>query len=342
MTHRLQENVPLAPLTTFGVGGKARFFIEAHTDAEINEAIQEAQSLKLTLFPLGAGSNILVPDEGVTGAVMRIMTCGITCEDKNNELLIIADAGAPWEKIVDAASAHNVFGIENLAGIPGTAGGAAVQNIGAYGAELADVFAYADVIDRATGVLGRISQDEAQFEYRESFFKKNRELIVLRIALRLAKNTLPNLQYPDVARLQKEGVSLSTPSEIARAVRAVRADKFPSLTKEGTAGSFFKNPVIPRGLSSALEARFPGLPLFPQKNGMVKVPLAWILDHILSLKGYREGPVRLYEKQPLVIVAEAEATAKEIDAFARDITERVFSATGIAVEYEVEMFGREK
>jgi len=337
-----RENVPLAPLTTFGVGGTARFFVEAHTENDIGYAIAFAKEKNLRLIPLGNGSNVLVPDDGVNDAVIKIASNDISFIDDGDDTLVIAGAGAQWDKVVGAAGDSELFGIENLAGIPGTVGGAVVQNIGAYGAELANVFEYADVINSANDESDRINIADAEFTYRSSIFKKRRELIVTRLAMRLSKIKTPNLNYPDLARARDAGTPLNTPAEIASTVRIIRAEKFPNAKEEGTAGSFFKNPIISNELANSLAQKFSGLPTFPQENGLVKVSLAWLLDHALFLKGFSKGNVRLYEKQPLILVANAGATATEVDAFANEIAERVFKATAIRIEREVEIFGTQK
>ena len=336
---KVQEHISLAAFTTLGVGGEARFFVEVHSVEEIKDAIEYAREHNLQIYPLGAGSNILVPDTGINGIVLKISLNDISFENKDDETFLIAGAGTLWEKIVDSASERNLFGIENLAGIPGTIGGASIQNIGAYGAEFSNVFAYADVIDKTTGICKRIVRTEAEFAYRNSFFKKHRELIIMNVALRFSNKTLPNIIYADLACAHTEGVALSTPSEISLAIRAIRAKKFPCTVEEGTAGSFFKNPVISLELADSLKSRFLDLPMFPQENGEVKISLAWLLDHALSLKGFSIGNVRLYEGQPLVIVANKKATASDIDSFACEIAKRVFSATNIQIEREVETFG---
>jgi UDP-N-acetylmuramate dehydrogenase len=328
-----KENVPLASHTTFGVGGSARFFVEANTEEEIEEAIAFAREKKMPMFVLGNGSNVLVPDAGVEGVVLKLKNNKIAFES-NGDTLLIADAGTQWEQIVDAVTEQNLFGIENLAGIPGTMGGAAVQNIGAYGAELSEVFEYADVVDTKTGDKKRVNKKEVEFAYRTSFFKMHRELIVTRVALSLARQGTPNLNYPDL-----KGMMIKTPAEIARAIRTIRANKFPMNTEEGTAGSFFKNPIISRELADSLAARFVGLPVFPQENNTAKISLAWLLDHALGLKGFSRGNVRLYERQPIVIVASTGATATEVDSFAEEIKKRVYEGTSIMIEREVETFG---
>lgn len=335
----LREHAPLAPFTTLRVGGSARFLIEAHSEKDIEEAVVFAREKSLPLFLLGNGSNILVPDSGINGVVLKIEMSDIAMENAGDNELLIADAGALWDTVVDYACERGIYGIENLAGIPGTVGGAVVQNIGAYGAELSSVFEYADVIDKTTGEKSRIARTEASFAYRHSFFKDQRELIIMRAALRFNRHSLPNLSYPDLARSQASGTPLGTPSEIARAVRSIRAKKFPDLAEEGTAGSFFKNPSMSQEQAAELVARFPGLQVFPHTDGKVKVSLAWLLDHVLSLKGYSEGSVRCYEKHPLIIVTRVGATAKEVDEFAHEVAEKVFNEIGIKIEREVEMFG---
>jgi UDP-N-acetylmuramate dehydrogenase len=332
-------NVPLAHLTTLGVGGAARFYIEAHTEKDIEDAITFARHHRLPLLTLGKGSNILVPDAGIEGVVLKISLRDIKIEEDGDDTLFIAGAGALWEDVVDEAVARGLFGIENLAGIPGSVGGAAVQNIGAYGAELADTFEYADSIDRMTGIKRRITKADAALAYRSSIFKENRAHIITRVALRLTKRAMPNIAYADLERARTEGTPLSTPLEIARAVRSIRALKFPQNRGEGTAGSFFKNPVVDEKTLVRLRAQYPGLPVYPVSTSGGKISLAWLLDHALSLKGFSLGAARLYEKQPLIIVARAGARASEVDELADLVAERVFAATGIRIEREVEMFG---
>lgn len=335
----LTSHVPLAPFTTLGVGGTARFFVSAQSVEEITEALAFARENSLPIFVLGGGSNIVIADDGFDGVVLKVAMCDIQFESTGGDTLLVAGAGTRWDDVVDSVCAKGIFGIENLAGIPGTVGGAVVQNIGAYGAELANVFEYADVIDLMTGENRRITRPIATFAYRTSFFKEQRAYVIARVALRLARSATPNISYPDIARRHTFGELLDTPSDIARAVRAIRLKKFPKNAEEGTAGSFFKNPIVSRELADSLAKRFPGLAVFPNEDGMVKISLAWILDKILSLKGFSVGGARLYEEQPLVIVARSGATAEEVDALAREVAERVFKKIGINIEREVEYIG---
>jgi UDP-N-acetylmuramate dehydrogenase len=213
-----------------------------------------------------------------------------------------------------------------------------VQNIGAYGTELDEVFAYADVFDLATGDTHRVGRDDARHAYRDSLFKHARNLVVLRVALRLGSRSVPNLSYKDLAAAERSGTPLKTPLEVATAIRGIRSLKFPDLREVGTAGSFFKNPVLPRAEAEALAKKYHGLPLFPQADEGVKLPLAWLLDHVLGLKGYTNGRARLFEKQPLVIVAERGASALEVESLAREVEMRVANELSIILTREVETF----
>lgn len=335
----IQKLVPLASHTTFRIGGPADFFVDTHTDAEVEEVGRYAREERLPLSVLGGGSNVLVPDAGVRGLVLRVASAGIALDDQGSAVECIAEAGTPWEEVVHTAGSAQLWGIENLAGIPGTVGGAVVQNIGAYGAELAESLAWVEVFDTQSGTRTRFSKQDIAPAYRDSIFKKRPELIILRAALRLTKTGAPRLIYPDLAKLQHDAlVPLTTPEEIARAVRAIRAAKFPDLTKEGTAGSFFKNPVVEQEEAEMLATQFPGMRQFTMADGRVKIALAWILDHALELKGFRMGNARLFEQQPLVIVTEFGATAHDVDALAEEVCARVHAKTGISIEREVVHF----
>jgi UDP-N-acetylmuramate dehydrogenase len=332
----VRENVVLAPFTTLGVGGRTSFFVEVSSATEIAAAIAFAKKEQLPVFVLGKGSNILVPDEGVSGVVIHFTGRDVVFSRKESHLEILADAGALWDKIVQDVTTEGVFGVENLAAIPGSVAGAVVQNIGAYGSELQSVFAYAAVTDMRTGEHTYIQKTDAQFGYRTSIFKQHPEHLITQVIFHLPYAACANLAYPDLRKENEKGTPLASPQDIVQAVRAIRAQKFP---QKGSAGSFFKNPILPAIQASELLQRFPGLPSFSHEEGRTKIPLAWILDRILDLKGYTKGAVRLYEKQPLVIVTSEGATAVDVEMLATDIETRVYEATGIRIEREVETFG---
>jgi len=335
---RFQENVSLAPYSTLGINAWARFFVQAQTDDKIRATCAYAREHKIPLAVLCSGSNVLVPDGEFPGIVLHVATTGMEIVPKGEKVLLIVSAGELWDAVVRRAGEEGLWGIENLAGIPGTVGAAPVQNIGAYGAQLADVFAWAEVLNCARGGEERITPARAQFGYRTSLFKKERQYIITRVALSLARAPMPRLSYKDLTPFAESMKKSSlTPSAIAKEVRRIRASKFPNKAGEGTAGSFFKNPIVTPDAYHALKERFPGLPGFPSEES-VKIPLAWILDRVLGLAGFSRGAVRLYEKQPLILVASAGARAKDVDSFAREIEERVHQATGISIEREVQNF----
>lgn len=332
----LSEHAPLAPYTTLRVGGPARFLSTVEQDSDIEETIAFAKKRSLPLLVIGQGSNLLVPDEGVEAVVMRCAVSSTTIQEEGEGVVFTVGAGVLWEEVVDRATEYGVFGIENLAGIPGSLGGAAVQNIGAYGAEFSETFSTADVVSFRTGVRSTLTTSEARFGYRTSRFKQEPSLIILRVTLRLTPHGSPNLSYADLVRARDAGVPLTTPRDIARAVREIRSRKFPDPTKEGSAGSFFKNPILTKEAANALRVRYPELPQFEQSDGTVKISLAWMLDHVLGLKGYAQGPVRLYEKQPLVLVTSPGARARDVEELALFVADRVQDELGIQIDREVE------
>ncbi|MDO8407902.1 MAG: UDP-N-acetylmuramate dehydrogenase [bacterium] len=342
----VREDVILAPYTSLSVGGPARFFIEAACERDVREAALFAVSKHLPLVSLGGGTNILVPDEGVDAVVLALRAEDFVFEPPDDRtVLLIASAGASWDTLVRAAGERELWGIENLAGIPGRAAGALVQNIGAYGAELSSAFVYADVFDVTTGIVHRIEHKDAHLSYRSSIFRGSRRLVILRIALSLSSSGAPQVAYADLVRAREEGAALSSPGDIAQAVRAIRATKFPIVGEGRTAGSFFKNPTVDGATLARLTARYPDMPVYPPMSALggpaagAKLSLAWLLDRALGLKGYTEGNVRLFERQPIVLVASMGASAADIDAFACSIERRVREELGITIEREVEIFG---
>ena len=334
--------VTLAPLTTFGIGGSAEYFFETRTDEDLISACAYIRREGVLFRVLGGGSNVLIPDEGVKGLVLHLRTRGIRehrFADEAVELLI--EAGEPWDAVVSYVAERGLWGIENLAGIPGTVGGAAFQNIGAYGIELADVVVSAETMHVPSGKWRTLSRAEIEYGYRTSIFRRKRDEIIARITLRLSRAGEPKLAYPDLEAAAARGERLATPEEIGSCVRAIRAKKFPDPNVLGTAGSFFKNPIVSAADADALKAQFPGLRMFPQKEGTVKVALAGILDQ-LGLKGYAHGGARLFERQPLVIVTKRGACSRDVEALAKEVISRVEDATHMRIEREVETFFAQK
>lgn len=332
------ENVPLAPCTTFVIGGPARYLALAQDDKEVCEAFAFAKAHSLPVFILGGGSNLLVDDTGYAGLVIKIELKGIDIEEgaEPDTKVVSAAAGEGWDELVERACAEGWWGLENLSGIPGTVGGAVVQNIGAYGAALSETVAWVEALDTATGAVKRLSNAECAFGYRDSIFKHNPQLVVLRAAFALSTKPRPNTTYKDLAKLFTDpAVDIQA---VRTAVLAIRKGKFPDLALEGTAGSFFKNPILPKVEADALKATYPEMPLFtmPETSG-VKVPLAWLLDNVLNLKGASVGGARLFERQPLVIAAKRNTQSNDVKALAEKIKKEVKEKLKINIEEEVKI-----
>lgn len=286
---------------------------------------------------LGGGSNVLIADEGWAGIAVKIELRGITfAETAHDTVQLVAAAGESWDAVVEHAVTEQVWGIENLSGIPGTCGGAVVQNIGAYGAAISEAIEWVEVFDLESGDIRVFSAADCLFDYRDSIFKRQSNLIVTRVALNLLKDGVPNTSYRDL-RAKFEG-TVPPVGEIRDAVIAIRKGKFPDLSKEGSAGSFFKNPMLPKEAAVRLQHAYPGMPLFDMpETTNVKVPLAWLLDKVLHLNGFRIATARLFEKQPIVLVADRGATAREVRALADDVRRQVYEKFGFEIEEEVKV-----
>ena len=333
----LQEHVRLSVLTTLRVGGAASFLARCKSEEDVRAALAFANERGLPWRVLGGGSNVLAADEGFAGVIIRMELDGSAFDPVQDDAVIATlGAGVGWDTFVRESAARGLWGVENLAGIPGTVGAAPVQNIGAYGSETKDTIVEVRALDTRTGQLRILPSEACGFGYRDSRFKQDASLIILSVSFRLSYDAGPKLTYADLARAQEAGADLSSPAAVGETVRAIRAKKFPDLSAIGTAGSFFKNPVITKDAYDALVGRYPELPSYPATNG-VKIPLAFILDRVIGLRGYRDGSVALFEAQPLVLVAHEGATARDIDAFANDVASRVHDATGITIEREVRL-----
>lgn len=335
---KIEENVLLKTLTTFKVGGPARYVITCTQVSDVEEAIAFACAQNLPLIVLGGGSNVLALDAGYPGVVLLIRMEGTTVVEETNEHSIYeVSAGVPWDTFVTFVAEQSLWGIENLSGIPGSVGATPVQNIGAYGMDVSQTITSVKVYNTLTEQIETIPASACQFTYRDSRFKHEPHLIILSVMFDLSRTGVPHIGYPDLRKAQEEGVPLETPTEIAEAVREIRSHKFPDLRQYGTAGSFFKNPIITPEQFADLSKQYGAIPSFPHPDG-IKIPLAFILDRVLSLKGYKNGNTFLFGNQPLVVVADTHATSKDIEHLAQDIEKKVFDATGITIEREVTLF----
>jgi UDP-N-acetylmuramate dehydrogenase len=340
MSREAREGVSLAPLTTFKIGGAARFFIPVRSVEELEAAVAFAREHSLAVFILGGGSNVLIRDEGFDGLVIKMEIEGIEMREENGSSLIIAGVGATWDSVVEYAIVRGLWGIENLSGIPGSVGGAVVQNIGAYGAALSQTFAWAEVYDTRDRSLRTLTAHECAFGYRGSIFKSEEgRYVVVRAAFKLSTEPIPDLSYKDLAA-RFAGLT-PTLADIRAAVLEIRAGKFPDLAVLGTAGSFFKNAIVSKEQAEVLAAQYPGLPLFAlPESSDIKVPIGWFLDYrhgVMDTRAVDIGGARMYEKQFLVLVAERGTSSHSVAELARRVQEEVKAKCGLAIEPEVKI-----
>ncbi|MBI5078271.1 MAG: UDP-N-acetylmuramate dehydrogenase [Candidatus Yonathbacteria bacterium] len=328
---QVKEQVLLAPFTTMRVGGNARFFARVGTVDELSEAVFFARSKNLPIFILGGGSNTLVSGAGFFGLVIKIEFKGITY--KNNH--ITAGAGVVWDEVVSDVVAHNLCGIENLSLIPGTVGGAAVQNIGAYGVEACDTIFSVEAFDMKTTQTKIFLRAECEFGYRESIFKKNKNLVVTRVTFELAQNGTPRADYEDVKNYFAErGIKSPALGEIREAIVAIRTWKMPA-PGIGTAGSFFKNPVVSVPEYEALKNELPEIKGYLQADNSVKLSAGWLLDHAGKWRGVRRQGAGVHEKNALILVNYGTATAEEILSLTDEMKSDIKEKTGVLLEEEV-------
>jgi UDP-N-acetylmuramate dehydrogenase len=333
----IREQVPLAPYTTLRVGGPARYFAEVRTDAEVREAIVFARVHEIPFFILGGGSNVLFPDEGFSGLVIAMRGEGIVWEEADEHIRVIADAGVIWDSLVHLSVERGLFGLENLSAIPGSVGASVVQNIGAYGVEAAHSVEWIDVYDTKADVVCRITKDDALFGYRESLFKneKGRHFVVLRVSFLLHTHGALLRSYKDIIEYEKHIKPIISVVDMRDAVIAIRAKKFPDLKKFGTAGSFFKNPVVDDAVAHAFLLQYPEATHHKAEGGKTKLSAAWIIDHVLHLRGVREGHVGTWEAQALVVITDLHASSQEIIMFTSRISDACNKKIHIILEPEV-------
>jgi len=342
---KISENISLAAYTTLGIGGPARWFVEAASEAEIAEACDWAHGKGAPLFVLGGGSNLLIADEGFPGLVLHVGLKGI---ERDGELFRVS-AGEDWDKFVGRAVGLECAGIECLAGIPGTVGGTPVQNVGAYGQEVASVIERVRAIDLGERAFVEFSNVECGFAYRRSRFNSSDRgrYLVTRVDYRLRQNGSPLIAYQDLKAQFAGSAKTPTLAETADAVRSIRRSKG-MLLVEGdpdcrSAGSFFKNPAVTEEVAERVRnsAASRGIPvrIFPADDGLVKIPAAWLIEQAGFAKGYAMGAAGISSRHTLALMNRGGATAKEILGLAERIRAAVETQFGIRLEMEPEMVG---
>lgn len=338
------ENVSLAQYTTLQVGGPARYFVEAQSEAEVLEALALAQSRSLPVFVLGGGSNLVVSDSGWSGLVLKIALGGIRANDQDGKRMFTAGSGEDWDKLVAYSVQQDCAGIECMSGIPGTVGGTPVQNVGAYGQEVAETITSVRVVDRSSGNVREMSNAECGFAYRTSIFNSTQKdrYIVTQVSYALAPNGKPHIEYADLKRHFVNATSTPTLGQTREAVRAIRASKGMLISADDedsrSAGSFFKNPII----SASEYERMAALPIckeqkppqFVAPNGQVKVSAAWLVERSGFHKGYTDGRVGISRKHTLAIVNRGGATAGEVLDFKNKVQEGVWNVFSVKLQPE--------
>jgi len=351
----IQENVPLAPLTTLRVGGAARYFAELRREDEVREAAEFAKTRELPLFVLGGGSNLVIADSGWPGLVLKIAIGGIstpvaspkTPEVTGNAVLFSVGSGVHWDEFVAQAVVQNCAGVECLSGIPGSVGGTPVQNVGAYGQEVSDTIESVRAFDWKKDSMVVLPKPACGFRYRSSIFNSTERgrYIILRVNYRLKRGGAPNLKYADLQKHFTRNAGPRTPPSLAEtraAVREIRRSKgmliIPNDEDCRSAGSFFKNPVLGgeefKQLSARAESEGLEIPSYPALEVHRKISAAWLVEHSGFSKGYASGAAGISHKHALALINRGGAKASDIVALKDEIQSAVQESWGILLEPE--------
>lgn len=322
----------LTPYTTFGLNVKAHLIAIVNSVNELSLAWQQAMKKNLPVLLLGAGSNVLFIED-FTGVVIVNRIKGISIMETEDSWHLHVGAGENWHQLVEYTLEQGIAGIENLALIPGCAGSAPIQNIGAYGVEFKSVCEYVDVLDLYKGISLRLRAEECQFGYRESVFKHHYRngYAIIAVGIRLTKQWQPVLSYGDLTRLDP---SQASPKQIFDTVCHMRATKLPDPKAIGNAGSFFKNPIVSVDVAKKIKDAFPDVPLYPQDHGHIKLAAGWLIDKC-KLKGYQIGGAAVHHNQALVLTNQGGATGLDIVALAHHVRESVGKKFNVWLEPEV-------
>lgn len=339
MDNLFQKNISLKPYNTFGIDVRAAQFFSAKTVEDLRKALLNAPGEK---FILGGGSNMLLTRE-ITIPVIHIALKGIEIISQTKEKALVRVAGGEsWHEFVLWAIANDLGGVENMSLIPGNTGTAPVQNIGAYGVELKDVFHSCEAMSISTGDLRTFTLEECQFGYRDSIFKREikGQYVITSVTMELTTkgHHKINTGYGAITNeLERMGINNPEIGDVSRAVIAIRQSKLPDPAQLGNSGSFFKNPILPKATFEKLLKKSPELPHYPAGPNMVKVPAGWLIDQC-GLKGYREGDAGIHEKQALVLVNHGNASGSDILRLSRYVQEKVQQTYGISITPEVNIF----
>jgi UDP-N-acetylmuramate dehydrogenase len=338
-----QAGVPLAAMTTLRLGGPARRLVTARTEAELVAAVCSADTAGEPLLVLGSGSNLVVADEGFDGLVVQVATEGVSHAADGAQVAITAQAGQDWDGLVAAAVGAGLSGVEALSGIPGLVGATPIQNVGAYGQEVAQTIASVRVLDRTTGEIRLMGPGECRFTYRHSVFKGSSRFVVLAVTYRLDRSAAGSpVRYAELARRLGVEVGATAPlADVRAAVLDLRRGKGmvldPADHDTWSAGSFFTNPILPA--EDAARLLPDDAPRWPDADGRVKTSAAWLIERSGFGKGYGDGPARLSAKHTLALTNRGEARTADLLALAREIRDGVRSRFGVELVNEPVLVG---
>jgi len=342
------ENIRLAEHCTLGVGGPARFFVEARDEASVLEACEWACARRLPIRVLGGGSNLVVADEGVDGLVVKIALRGVDTREAHGAVELTAAAGEPWDELVELSVDHGWAGFECLSGIPGLVGATPMQNVGAYGQEVSETVILVRALDTCTGRIMAFENRECRFGYRESMFRSDApgRYVILSVAYRLRPRGAPTVRYADVEKdLAAREIAKPSLTDVRASVIAIRRSKSmvldPADANRRSCGSFFTNPIIPGAELAAVESRAGDrtMPRWALPTGQVKLSAAWLIERAGFTRGRAEGPVGLSTRHALAIVAHDDARAGDVVAFARRVQSAVVERFGVRLTPEPVFWG---
>ena len=340
------KNVSLAKYSTMRLGGKARYLCHITDKHELVNALDWAKEHDQEVIVIGGGSNIIWGDDGFDGLVIVNEVQGFRIHEEGAKSYVTVGAGENWDKVVDRTVMQGLSGIEALSLIPGTAGATPVQNVGAYGQEIADTLVSIEAYDLQTGSFVTLQKEDCLFGYRTSRFKTSDRgrFAIISITLQLARINPRPPYYPAVAKyLRNHDIRVVTPRVIRQAVIDIRASKLPDPSKIANNGSFFANPIVDSKTADKLLDLYPAMPHWQAKKGLVKLSAAWLIEQV-GLKGYADNTtgMAVWHKQPLVLINTSARTTADLITFRNMITKKVRNKFGIALEQEPELIGKTK
>jgi UDP-N-acetylmuramate dehydrogenase len=333
---QIQRNVSLKNFNTFGVDAIAQYFVEINKKEELTELFMDPQWKQMKMLVLGGGSNLLLLKD-FDGLVIRINIRGIEHRISHNEVFIEAGAGEVWNDLVNFCVIRGYAGLENLSLIPGSVGASPIQNIGAYGVELKDVFHSCNAFELSTGTFKTFSKEDCHFGYRESVFKNELKGQYIIVSVKFQMSLIPhfNLTYGAIEQeLKARNVSSPTIRDVSQVVSHIRVSKLPDPSTIGNAGSFFKNPVIGAEQFDQLKAKFSEIVHYPAKDGQVKLAAGWLIEQC-GWKGKVVGNTGTWKNQALVLVNHGGATGEEVYTFSSQIIDSVYTKFGVMLQREV-------